>query len=172
MNAVVECVCSAALIVAGAQVSIPLPPSLSSLPVTGQSLASALVGLVFEGTGTAGAALYVLLAALGAPVLAAGRGRGMDRTSCGYVIGFAVCSLVTSTLYRTCLRGRRVLAAAVGQSMVLGCGWTGLVLSGLSARKAWAHGVAPFIPGLLVKSFLVGVVVDVLHMAGYKRLGQ
>jgi biotin transport system substrate-specific component len=142
----------AALIAAGAFVSIPLP--FSPVPLTLQTLFVLLVGLALPPRWAAIPPLiYLGVGAVGLPVFSggtAGIGPLLGPTG-GYLFGFVPATVVTSLVSQagagTSAR-RDVLAATLGTAMVYGFGVGRLALTpAVSMTDAILTGLLPFLPG-------------------------
>ncbi len=144
---------------------VPLPIA-GGVPITAQSLGVMLAGLVLGArAGAVAVALFLLVVALGAPLLSGGRG-GLGvfmLPSAGFLIGFIPGAFVTGWLAgRAWPRAdlpRTVLAAAVGGIGVvylLGIPVLAMV-AGLPLLKA-ALGSAAFLPGDLIKALGAGLL--------------
>ncbi len=137
-----------------AQVAIRLP--FSPVPITAQTLAVLLVGVLL-GSRRGGAALLAYLAegAAGMPVFAGGTGGAavLSGPTGGYLLGFVVAATVTGVLAE---RGwdRRVVTAlaamALGNLVIyaFGLSWLGTFVG---AGRALDLGLWPFVPGDLAK---------------------
>jgi biotin transport system substrate-specific component len=129
----------AGLVALGALIRIPLP--FTPVPVTLQTLpVLAAAFAAGRDRAFAGISLYVMLGLLGAPLFAAGG------ATAGYLAGFMAAPLIVSR-FRNPLAG---MAAALGMIYLMGAGWLAYLL-GLSVMEAVALGVAPFLPGALIK---------------------
>jgi biotin transport system substrate-specific component len=135
----------------GAQVSIPMVP----VPTTLQTLAVVAVGLLGgPRVGGAAAALYLVLALLGLPILADGASHGgrafLDLKSAGYVVGFIPGAAVAGWLGHDQSLVRAAGAGVVAHAAVLGVGVP--VLAGhIGIAAAIEHGLVPFLFGAAVK---------------------
>lgn len=141
-----------------AQVAVPVPPS--PVPVTGQTLAVALVGASLGARrGTLAMATYAV-AGLFLPVYADG-GSGWEvitGASGGYIVGFV---LATGIVGWFAERGadRRIwtafVAFVVGQAIVFAFGLVGLKLA-VGNDWAWTihHGFTIFIVGGIIKAIV------------------
>lgn len=145
----------AALISVLAYVVIPLP--FSPVPVTGQTLAIMLAGLVLEpAQAFLSVLIFILLGAAGVPVFSGGRaGIGvLAGTSGGYIIGFLVGAVIISLL---CKKTNNVwklgVSAVIGGIIVVylfGVPWLGYI-TGMGVKEAVIAGALPFIPGDIFK---------------------
>lgn len=140
------------------------------VPITAQSLGVMLAGAVLGARrGAAAVGLFILLVALGLPLLAGGRG-GLGvfvSPTAGFVLGFPVAAFATGLFVE------RVRLPSVGLTAGLGAvlggivvlyllGATGLALvTGKSLVQAFGL-VAVFIPGDLLKAAITGMLVDAL----------
>jgi biotin transport system substrate-specific component len=136
-------------IAASAQLFLYLPGN--PVPITGQTFV-VLAGAIALGRAraTAGALLYLGLGSLGLPFFAASSGATL-----GYIVGFAVASLVLGTWAS---RGGARSVPAVAAAMVVGnlviyafgATWLG-VASGQGAGFAVEFGILPFLAGDAIK---------------------
>ena len=143
------------LIALSAQVAILLP--FSPVPVTGQTLAVLLVGaLLGSRRGSLAVLTYVVQGLAGLPVFAGGA-FGLVRLlgpTGGYLVGFVAAAFLVGLLAE---RGwdRRVSTTAAAMTLgnlviyATGALWLAAFVGGLD--QALALGVAPFIPGDLLK---------------------
>jgi biotin transport system substrate-specific component len=145
-----------------AQISINVPPS--PVPITGQTLAVALVGASLGARrGASSMALYALLG-LFLPFYADGES-GWDviwGASGGYIVGFIVAAGVIGWMAEHGADRRPLLAFlafVVGQLVIFAFGLTGLKIA-VGETWGWTihNGFSIFIVGGLVKA-LVGAVV-------------
>jgi Uncharacterized conserved protein len=143
------------LVALSAQVAIPLP--FTPVPITLQTLAVLLVGAAL-GSKRGGLALLLYLAegAIGLPVFAqAGGFIHLIGPSAGYLWACPLAAFVVGLL---CERGldrsylTSLLAMVPGTIIfyALGATWLGILLH-LSVAQASVAGIAPFIPGDLLK---------------------
>lgn len=158
-------------IAAAAQLRVALP--FTPVPVTGQTFAVLLIGMLFGARrGAATAMTYLSLGLMGLPVFAAappGPGAILSPTA-GYLAGYVAAAWVTGTLSE---RGwdRRpwstALAMGLGSCVIFAFGvlW-------LSRFVGWQQvlqtGFLPFIPGDLLK---IGLATAILP-AGWKLVGR
>ena len=153
------------IIGAAAQVSIPLPESISVAPITGQSLAILMVACILKWQwGGLSVLLYCLIGGLGAPIFADFKG-GFDvltGPTMGYFIGFLLATLAIGYL-ATIQKSRfpfYLLQMLLGTLIILLVGWLGL-LQFLDTKQAFLKGVLPFLPGALAKIFLGAILLSV-----------
>jgi biotin transport system substrate-specific component len=143
----------AALIAAGAFLSIPIGP----VPIVLQNFFVLLAGLLLGPRwGTAAVGVYLLAGACGLPIFAGGLG-GLGRIfgpTGGYLVGYLPATVVVGIVSRAF--GKRTagdLAALIaGSSIVYACGvpWLKL-MTGLTWSKALAAGMLPFLVGDALK---------------------
>lgn len=148
----------AALTAALAQVAIPIPPS--PVPVTGQTLAVALVGATLGLQRGAASMLLYIVAGFFLPVYSDG-GSGFEHltgASGGYIVGFLFATALIGWLAE---RGadRKVvtafLAFVAGQVLVFSFGLVGLALAtGEDAGWVIHNGFTIFIVGGIIKAIL------------------
>ena len=144
-------------IAASAQVAIPLPGT--PVPVTGQTFAVLLGGIVLgSGRATAGALAYLAAGVAGVPWFAVTGG-----ATIGYIVGFvAAAALLGRLAERGRARGPLQVAAVmvVGNLVIYAFGVTGLALvTGMGASAAIAAGLVPFLIGDALKLALAVVIV-------------
>lgn len=148
-----------ALMALSARVSVPMLP----VPMTMQSWAVLLSGAALGGrVGALSVALYLALAALGAPVLASGaHGLAPFRgATAGYLYAFVPVAWLAGRVplqrWSHAIMGMTALHALL---LALGAAW-------LAARVGWPRayslGVAPFLAGAVVKSVLAAVAARAL----------
>jgi biotin transport system substrate-specific component len=159
----VALVCAGALLtVAGAQISIHVPPS--PVPITGQTLAVVIAGAALGWRrGAASQLLYVALGLL-LPVYADGA-QGWEvvwGATGGYLVGFVVAAALIGRLAELGADRRPAIAFAAfcaGQLAIFGIGVPWLQISTDMAWSTAIHdGFAIFIVGGLIKA-LVGAAV-------------
>ncbi|MFT4956437.1 MAG: biotin transport system substrate-specific component [Brevundimonas sp.] len=150
------------------QAAIPMTP----VPITLQTLAVTLVGALY-GWRLGGLAVLAWLGvgALGLPVLADGA-RGLDHfagPTAGYLFAFPLAAMLTGRLAERGWNGARPLHALAamtlgnGFCLMLGAGWLALAIG---PTQALAVGVAPFLPGALIKSGAGAAVLAAVQRAG------
>ncbi|MCF8479227.1 MAG: biotin transporter BioY [Rhodospirillum sp.] len=148
------------------------------VPITAQSMGCMLAGAILGARRGFGAMLiFVLLLALGLPLLAGGRG-GLGvfaSPTGGFAIGFPFAALATGWLVARFGHPTKalpsILACALGGIVVLYAFgipyWVAITESSLSAVLAVAIN---FLPGDLVKAVVAGLVAATVHR-GYPALG-
>lgn len=152
---------------------VPRITLISGVPITAQSLGVMLCGTVLGARrGALAVLLFLLLVALGLPLLAGGRG-GLGvfvSPSAGFLIGFPIAAFVTGLVVE---RLRRVpLSAAAMIGAVLG-GIVALYIPGIAGMavvldKSLAEASAlalPFLPGDAIKAVIAGVLTAGLARA-------
>lgn len=149
------CSMFAALISVLAFLVIPLP--FSPVPVTGQTLAIMLAGLILGPVQAfLSVLIFILLGIAGVPVFSGGRaGIGvLVGPSGGYIIGFLVGAVIISLLSKKANNVWTLGASAIfgGIIMVylLGVPWLSYI-TGMGATEAIVAGALPFIPGDVFK---------------------
>jgi biotin transport system substrate-specific component len=146
-----------------AQVVIPLP--LSDVPVTGLTFAVLLTGaLLGSRLGALAMLAYLIEGASGLPFFYAGHG-GLQHLfnplTAGYLLACPFAAFVVGLLAE---RGwdRRFLTAAaamfVGSAVILLSGWAWRARF-MSAEQAFMTGVAPFLPGDIIKIALAALAL-------------
>ena len=167
----------ALLILATAQISIPLPGT--PIPITGQTFGVLLVGgaLGFR-RGLLSVALYVLIGLIGLPFFAEGKGgiavllgaRG------GYLVGFLVAGSVVGRLAELGW-DRRVIGAlgamAIGNLAIylVGVPWL-MAVRNLDLAAGIAQGVTPFLLGDAIKLLLAGAAFPAAWWIVGRRAGE
>ena len=151
------------LTAAAAQVVVPLP--FTPVPLTGQTFAVLLTGaLLGPRLGALAMLAYLAEGAAGLPFFrggASGVGHFSGATA-GYLLAFPVAAYVTGYLAE---RGwdRRFLTAAaamaLGSFVILACGWAWLALMFKGGAEAFWLGVAPFLPGDVLKIALAAAAL-------------
>ncbi|GLK64198.1 BioY family transporter [Paracoccus kondratievae] len=140
------------------------------VPITAQTLGVMLAGAVLGARrGAAAAGLFLLLVALGLPLLAGGRG-GLGvfvSPTAGFALGFPVAAFATGLFVEHVRLHSAGLAAGLGAVFggilvlyLLGASGLALV-SGKSLIEAFRL-VAVFIPGDLLKAAITGMLVQAL----------
>lgn len=151
-----------------AAIPLPFTPVPLSLGTLGVLYAGALLG---ARRGAVAVGLYLLEGSLGLPVFAggaAGAAHLLGPTG-GYLVGFPAGAYVVGLLAE---RGwdrspaRAFAMTLAGSLPILGLGWLGLTRF-MAPGAAFAAGVAPFIPGDLVKSALTAGLLPLgWHLLG------
>jgi biotin transport system substrate-specific component len=147
-----------------AQVSFDIPGT--PVPITGQTFAVVLVGASLGALlGLASLGLYLFVGALGAPVYADGH-HGWDvltGPTGGYIVGFVLAAIVTGWLAQQRWDRRfssAVAAMLTGNVLIYAVGLPWLADDqDLGFKDTMAEGLAPFIPGDLLKLYLAGALL-------------
>jgi len=164
-------VAASALVAICAHIAVPL--GFTPVPVTMQTFAVLLLGLVFgPGPAFACLALYLVEGAVGMPVFSPHGPGGMAQLlgpSGGYLLSYPFAAALTSLLYR---RGDRrfwsaIAAAGVASLLILAAGgaWLGL-LSQAKFSVVFAQSIAPFLAGDAVKVLVAAVCAGMLGSFG------
>jgi len=173
-NTVIAVVLATGLVAICAHIAVPL--GFTPIPVTMQTFAVLLLGLLFSpGAAFACLALYLVEGALGLPVFSPHGPGGIAQLlgpSGGYLLSYPLAAALASLLYR---RGpRRFIAAlaAAGLASILilavGATWLGLI-SHLRFSVVFAQSIAPFLPGDAVKVLAAAGCVGILGSFGDSR---
>jgi biotin transport system substrate-specific component len=144
-----------------ARLSVHLP--FTPVPITGQTFAVLLTGALLGGGRGFGAMLLYLAEGLaGLPVFAPGPGPSVGPAAFlgptgGYLMAFPLAALAVGLLAergwdRTPVRMLAAMAIGSGIIYLLGAGWLSRFVGGPAA--AIAQGVAPFLPGDVLKAAL------------------
>lgn len=154
----------AGFVALAAQVSFNVPGT--PVPITGQTFAVLLVGASLGALlGLASLGLYVFVGALGAPIYADGH-HGWDvltGPTGGYILGFVLAALVVGFLAEERWDRRfnsAVAAMLTGNVLVYAAGLPWLAMKAdLGFKDTMAEGLAPFVPGDLLKLYLAGALL-------------
>ncbi len=155
----------AALIAAGAFVSIPIGP----VPIVLQNMFVFLAAILLGSRwGLASLAVYLLAGAVGLPVFAGGSG-GIGRIigpTGGYLLGYLPVVFVIGLISEKF--GRRMvtdmIAMVCGSAILYSCGVTWLkILTGMSWMKSLALGMYPFLLGDALKIVAAAMIVKALR---------
>lgn len=153
-----------ALLTLLARLSIHLP--FTPVPITGQTFGVALTSLLWgKNRGMLTVGSYLALGAAGLPLFAfAQSGLSFGPTS-GYLIGMLLASGVMGHLADCGLTKsfwKTWLAASMGSLLTFCCGLWGLSFFLPASDLAWA-GLLPFLPGDLIKTLFVSILVSQSH---------
>lgn len=162
-----------------------LPVGPLAVPITLQTLAVYLTGLVLGGRrGGLAVLLYVVVGVAGLPIFSGFRGGPgvLAGPSAGYIIGFAIAGLCTGLLAYAALRRARTqrarafglfFAALLGGFVV--CRITGIpgmsINGGLSLRDAFFADIV-YWPGDLIKCAAAALVAAAVHRAFPRLAGS
>jgi len=152
---------------------VPTITLMSGVPISAQSLGVMLCGTVLGARkGALAVLLFLLLVALGLPLLAGGRG-GLGvfvSPTAGFLVGFPIAAFVTGAIVEK-LRAVPLMWAAMIGAFLGGVialyipGITGMAITlGKSLAEASALAL-PFIPGDLVKVGIAGLVTSAIARA-------
>jgi biotin transport system substrate-specific component len=160
MRSLVLCSLMAGLMAAGAFIQVPIGP----VPIVLTNLFVLLAGLLLGARwGMAGAALYLLVGAMGLPVFSGGRGglAHLFGPTGGYLFGFVLSAGITGFIaerFHRSLMGN-VVAVLFGSLVIYGLGIPWLkVITHMSWNKAWMIGMFPFLPGDALKAVLAVIL--------------
>jgi biotin transport system substrate-specific component len=155
----------------GARIAVPLP--FSPVPVTGQTLAVLLIGMLLGSRrGSLCLLTYLAEGLAGLPVFAggtAGLARLLGPTG-GYLVGFIAAAYVTGLLAERGWDrrvGTTILAMLLGNAAIYAVGLPWLAAF-VRIERALPLGFYPFIPGDLLKLALAAILLP----AGWKLLGR
>jgi biotin transport system substrate-specific component len=153
----------AALVGAGARISIPLFP-LTPVPITGQTFAVLLVGAALgSARGAASMLTYLMAGAAGLPVFAGGACcvPWLLGPTAGYLWGYPLAAWATGRLAERGWDrrfGSAVLAMLAGTAVIYAVGMTWL--SGFVGwERTAAAGLFPFLPGDVLKLLLAAALL-------------
>ncbi len=160
-----------ALVAICAHIAVPL--GFTPIPVTMQTFAVLLLGLLFSpGAAFACLALYLVEGALGLPVFSPHGPGGIAQLlgpSGGYLLSYPFAAGLASLLYR---RGQRRFIAAIAATglasiliLAAGATWLGL-LGHMRFSLVFAQSIAPFLPGDAVKVLAATACVGILGSFG------
>ena len=165
-----------AALVAGAALVPGLAVNGFGVPITFQTLAVMLTGLVLgPGRGFAAVGLYTLLGLAGLPIFSQGRsGLGiLAGPSAGYIIAFPIAALVVGWLATVVIRRTTktralwlFLAATVTSVVVVhSLGVAGIALNTKATLGQAFLSDLVFYPGDIIKNILAAVIAVALHRA-------
>lgn len=165
-----------AALVAGAALVPGIPANAFGIPITFQTLAVMLTGLMLgAGRGFAAVGLYTLMGLAGLPIFSGGRsGLGiLAGPSAGYILAFPIAAAVVGWLAAVLIRragGARTLwlfAAATVTSIVVvhSLGIAGIVINTKAPLGQAFVADLVFYPGDIIKNALAAVIAVALHRA-------
>jgi biotin transport system substrate-specific component len=165
-----------AALVAGAALVPGLAVNGFGVPITFQTLAVMLTGLVLgPGRGFAAVGLYTLLGLAGLPIFSQGRsGLGiLAGPSAGYIIAFPIAALVVGWLATVVIRRTTkaralwlFLSATVTSIVVVhSLGIVGIALNSKATLEQAFLSDLIFYPGDIIKNVLAAVIAVALHRA-------
>lgn len=147
------------------QVKIGLEP-FSPIPITGQTFAVALIGLIY-GTKLGGATLlsYILVGSLGLPVYANGNsGFLLHTASGGYIIGFFFLALISGYFAEKGYANsiiKTIIALIIGHIVMYFFGLVQLSFF-IKNKNIFMVGLVPYIVGDTAKIVLVSIILPVI----------
>src|SRR5271163_1781212 len=164
-------VAATALVAICAHIAVPL--GFTPVPVTMQTFAVLLLGLLFSpGAAFACLALYLVEGALGLPVFSPHGPGGIAQLlgpSGGYLLSYPLAAALASLLYRSGQRRFVAALAAAGLASILilaaGATWLGL-FGHMRFSLVFAQSIAPFLPGDAVKVLAASACVGILGSFG------
>jgi biotin transport system substrate-specific component len=167
----IAAVMATALVAICAHIAVPL--GFTPIPVTMQTFAVLLLGLLFSpGAAFACLALYLVEGALGLPVFSPHGPGGIAQLlgpSGGYLLSYPLAAGLASLIYR---RGQRrfvaaLAAAGLASILILAAGATWLGLLGhMPFSVVFTQSIAPFLPGDAVKVLAATACVGILGSFG------
>ncbi|HWQ67714.1 MAG TPA: biotin transporter BioY [Methanospirillum sp.] len=138
-------------------ISIPFVP----VPMTLQTLAILLTGVVMKRYAAIPLTLYLLLGAIGLPVfskMTAGLGVLLGPTG-GYLIGFIPAAVMVGLAFESRRSLIRIAGIGIATLIIYAFGLTWLILStGMDPSKAVMVGMLIFLPGDIVKAAAVYLI--------------
>lgn len=153
-----------------AQVALPLP--WTPVPLTGQTYAVLLAGVLLGRWGAVSQIMYIGLGFAGVPLFAGGSAAALSGATAGYLAGFVVSAFIIGSIVDTqsrFCRGARltVFMLAVNLLVIHGLGIAWLYVW----KNAITGSAASFITLLLMGSipFVPGDIIKVLLAAGTSR---
>src|SRR6202046_424814 len=168
---IIAAVMATALVAICAHIAVPL--GFTPIPVTMQTFAVLLIGLLFSpGAALACLALYLVEGALGLPVFSPHGPGGIAQLfgpGGGYLLSYPLAAGLASLIYR---RGQRrfvaaLAAAGLASILILAAGATWLGLLGhMRFSVVFAQSIAPFLPGDAVKVLAATACVGILGSFG------
>src|ERR1700761_906323 len=170
-NTVIAVVMATALVAICAHIAVPL--GFTPIPVTMQTFAVLLLGLLFSPAAAfACLALYLMEGAVGLPVFSPHGPGGIAQLlgpTGGYLLSYPFAAAAASLLYRRWRGSFLAALAASGLASILilaaGATWLGL-LSHSPFSAVFAQSVAPFLPGDAVKILAATACVSMLGSFG------
>jgi biotin transport system substrate-specific component len=155
------------VIAVGAHIAVPIP--FTPVPMTLQTFAVILVGMVLGPLGGFSAALLYLLEGLsGAPVFSIHGPGGVLQLlgpSGGYLMSYPFAAAIAGTLFhhgkRAYLSGAIAGLAAICFTLTLGTLWFAFVTH-FPAHAVWMGALAPFLPGETVKILAAAGIASAL----------
>src|ERR1700735_998025 len=170
-NTLLAVVAASTLVAICAHIAVPL--GFTPVPVTMQTFAVLLLGLLFApGPAFACLALYLMEGAVGLPVFSPHGPGGIVQLlgpTGGYLLSYPFAAAAASLLYRRWRGSFLAALAASGLASILilavGATWLGL-LTHMKFSIVFAQSVAPFLPGDAVKILAAAGCVGMLGSFG------
>lgn len=142
----------------------PIPMPVTGVPITAQSMGPMLAGAILGAKrGFLSQVLFLVLVAVGLPLLAGGRGGFgvFPGFTGGFLIGWALAALFIGWAMSRLSGGFAaqlavVIAGGIGIIYLIGTPWMAAVL-GMEAGKA-VMAMAPFVPGDILKAVLTVLI--------------
>ena len=146
---------------------------ISSVPITAQSLGIMLCGTVLGAKrGALAALLFIVLVAIGLPLLAGGRGGiGLFAgPSAGFLIGFPVAAFVTGFIVEQWksvpITASAMIASLLGGIVVLYLfGIPGMAMALDKSLVDATKLIVAYIPGDIIKAVIAGILTGALYKA-------
>ena len=161
------------LMALSSQVSVSLPGL--ALPLTFQSMCAIMLPLVIARRNAAGGiVLFLILALFGLPILAGGASGAQHFTglSGGFLMGLYIVAQGAGILKKLIRHPRLISNLFIFLSMhvlLLSCGLLWIFIQDLGVIT-WADYVSPFLPGIVVKSFIGTIVVSAVGWIKKRRV--
>lgn len=154
----------------------PIPVPIIPVPITAQTLGVMLAGAILgPRLGALSVVLFLVVVALGFPLLAGGRGGlgAFFAPSAGFLFGWVLGAFIVGALARDAKTSlpRLIIACLVGGIVgvyLIGVPWMALVAD-LTVLQAAVAALA-FVPGDIVKAVAAALAARAIHR-GYPSLG-
>ena len=157
-----------ALIAAAGWISLPFIP----VPITLQTMFVLLTAPVMKRLAPVPVILYLLLGSIGLPVFhsgTAGIGVLLGPTG-GYLVGFVPAAFIAGWGYHYGTKVLKIFGIVAGEVAIYSCGVLWLVIStGMGLQAGLLVGLAPFVPGDIVKAYGAYLIGERLLKAGYNE---
>lgn len=166
INKLIFTLIGVAFLAIGAQLSFSLPESISSIPITAQSLAVLLIGYFLGALwGFITCTLYLLLGLLGLPIFSNFTGgiEVLSEPSFAYLIGFIAAAYYIGHQHYQLQPSIKNLAKhfSIGTALILIFGFVGLLFF-IGPLEAFQKGVLPFLIGAVLK-IIIAIIIAYLH---------
>lgn len=166
---------SAAAILLPAHPALQIPVPGSPVPVSLRSLGVLLATLLLgAGPAMALTAGWIALGAAGLPVMKGLEGGlpAVTGPSRGYLVGLVLAPLVLTAIGRASSPVRIFIGAVAAHATVLGAGAAGLATLGVAGPRIWENGMAPFLPGGVLKSAILAASACALMRLAPNQTGE